>query len=69
MIDGWWFSTESLLWFIFSGFQFDLCAAFCWDMEGKFLLCVSLWVLQFLCVLGGLQKEIIVPGDGKKQMD
>nr|XP_022319102.1 peptidyl-prolyl cis-trans isomerase FKBP1B-like [Crassostrea virginica] len=34
-------------------------------MEGKFLLCVSLWVLQFLCVLGGLQKEIIVPGDGK----
>lgn len=33
-------------------------------MEGKFLVCVVL-VLQCMGVLGGLQKDIIVPGDGK----
>lgn len=32
-------------------------------MEGKFLVCVVL-VLQCMGVLGGLQKDIIVPGDG-----
>lgn len=32
-------------------------------MEDKFLVCVVL-VLQCMGVLGGLQKDIIVPGDG-----
>lgn len=62
--------SRSFLVIHFSTFQFELSISrfsltfhLLWNMEGKFLLCVIL-VLQCMSVLGGLQKEIIVPGDG-----
>lgn len=69
LFNDWCFSLKFLV-IHFSTFQFELSISrfsltfhLLWNMEGKFLLCVIL-VLQCMSVRGGLQKDIIVPGDG-----